>query len=162
MTTKKTTKKTPLPAATLPAATLAALPAATLAALAKLSGDAAKANRDKLETGLHSVEAVLTLAIEAEVKVLEDQEGVSTPQKARPWAIIHVLLELVNKYKAAAGEAGLNLKALVEMAEKVNDKIAKEAEKKANAEMAALKEPTRQNRKGAVRVAGLATLTKAA
>jgi len=133
---------------------LNSLPPATLAALAKLAADAAKGNRENLEVGVHEVEAVLTLAIEAEVKVLEDQKDVSTPQKARPWAIIHVLMTLVNTYRDAAGEAGLDLKALVEMAEKVDDKLAKKAQKKADAEMAALKEPTRQDRKGAVKIAG--------
>jgi hypothetical protein len=127
---------------------------ATLAALAKTAADAAKATRDDLEEGVHVVDTVLTLVLGAEVKVLADQEGVLTPQKAKPWGLVHVLLEEVNKLREAAGMAGINLAKVVEMAEKADKDLVKKAQKEADEAMAALKEPTRSNRRGAVKVKG--------
>ena len=65
-----------------------------------------------------------------------------------------MLLEQVNTLLAAAGQAGLNLTQLVKMAEKVDEKLAKKAQKAAEKETQALKEPTRQDRKGKVTVKG--------
>ena len=127
---------------------------ATLAALAKTTADAAKATRESLEVGVHNVDTVVTLLVGAEVQVLADQKGVLTPQKAKPWGLVHVLLAEVNKMRAAAGVAGLTLDTLVEMAEKVDKNLAKKAQEEANKAMAALKEPTRSSRKGAVKVKG--------
>jgi len=131
---------------------------ATLAALAKTAADAAKATRSDLEPGDYIVDTILTLVLGAEVKVLEDQEGVSTPQKAKPWGIIHLLLTELNKLREAAGLAGIDLTKVVAMAEAVDKKVAAKAQKEADAAMKALKEPTKSDRKGAVKVKGEATL----
>ena len=93
---------------------------ATLAALAKTSADAAKATRSELEPGDYIVDTIVTLVLGAEVKVLEDQTGVSTPQKAKPWGIIHLLLTELNKLREAAGLAGIDLAKVVAMAEAVD------------------------------------------
>lgn len=137
---------------------LTALAPATLAALAKTATDAAKANRSNLEPGEYVVDTIVTLVVGAEVKVLEDLEGVLIPQKAKPWGLVHVLLEEVNKLRAAAELAGLDLAKTVALAEKVDKDLAKKAETAANEEMASLKEPTRSSRKGAVKVKGTVTL----
>lgn len=131
---------------------------ATLAALAKTTADAAKATRDALPVGTHGVDTIITLVLGAQVKVLADQEGVLTPQKAKPWNLVHVLLEEVNKLREAAGLAGINLAKVVEMAESVDKDLVKKAEEEADAAMAALKEPTRSSRKGAVKVTGEAKI----
>ena len=131
---------------------------ATLAALAKTAADAAKATRSELEVGDHVVDTILTLVLGAKVKVLEDQEGVSTPQKAKPWGIIHLLLTELNKLREAAGLAGIDLAKVVAMAEAVDKKVASNAQKEANKAMAALKEPTKSARKGAVTVKGQAAV----
>jgi hypothetical protein len=127
---------------------------ATLAALAKTTADAAKATREELPVGVHSVDTILTLVLGAEVKVLADQEGVLTPQKAKPWGLVLVLLEEVNKMREAAGLAGIDLAKVVAMAEKADKDLVKKAQKDADAAMAELKEPTRSSRKGAVKVKG--------
>lgn len=138
--------------------TLTEMDPATLAALAKMVADAAKVTRDALEVGSHKVDTTVTLSIGAEVKVLEDQEGVLTPQKAKPWNLVHVLLEEVNTMRAAAGLAGIDLAKVVEMAEAVDEKIVQKAQDLADAAMAKIKEPTRSSRKGAVKVKGTASL----
>lgn len=138
--------------------TLTEMDPATLAALAKMVADAAKVTRDALEVGSHKVDTTVTLSIGAEVKVLEDQEGVLTPQKAKPWNLVHVLLEEVNTMRAAAGLAGIDLAKVVEMAEAVDEKIVQKSQDLADAAMAKLKEPTRSSRKGAVKVKGTASL----
>ena len=131
---------------------------ATLAALAKTVEREAKKGRDALEPGEYVVDAIVTLVVGAEVKVLKDQEGVLTPQKAKPWGLIHVLLEEVNKLRVAAELAGLDLAKVVAMAEKVDKDIAKKAQDEADEAMAELKEPTRSNRKGGVSVKGSAKI----
>jgi phage anti-repressor protein len=131
---------------------------ATLAALAKTAADAAKATREELPVGVHTVDTILTLVLGAEVKVLEDQEGVLTPQKAKPWGLVHVLLEEVNKMRNAAGLAGIDIAKVVAMAEKADKSLVKKAQEDADKAMAELKEPTRSSRKGAVKVKGDAKL----
>lgn len=131
---------------------------ATLAALAKTLEREAKKGRDALEPGDYVVDTIVTLVVGAEVKVLKDLEGVLTPQKAKPWGLVHVLLEEVNKLRGAAELAGLDLTKIVALAEKVDKDVAKKAQEEANGAMAELKEPTRSNRKGAVTVTGSAKI----
>jgi hypothetical protein len=125
---------------------------ATLAALAKATADAAKATRENLEPGDYLVDTILTLVLGAEVTVLADQEGVLTPQKAKPWGIAFVLLVEVNKMREAAGLAGIDMAKVVVMAEKADKGLVKKAQEEADSAMAGLKEPTRSPRKGAVKV----------
>jgi hypothetical protein len=134
---------------------------ATLAAIAKLVEKAADVNRPNLLPGEYPVRSVVALELDCVVKVAEDQNGVSTPQKARPWNLVHVLLEEANRIAAAAGLAGIDLAKIVKMADAVNKDLADAACAAADAEMAALKEPTRQNRKGQVRVKGACGLPDA-
>lgn len=131
---------------------------ATLAALAKTTAEAAKETRPALEPGEYLVDTILTLVLGAEVKVLADQEGVLTPQKAKPWGLVHVLLEEVNKMREAAGLAGIDMAKVVAMAEKADKDLVKKAKEEADSAMAELKEPTRSKRKGAVKVKGDAKL----
>lgn len=131
---------------------------ATLAALAKTAAKAAKAARDSLEPGEYEVDTIVTLVLDAKVKVSEDLTDVSTPQKAKPWEIVHYLTVELNKLRAAAGMTGMDLAKVVAMAEKVDKELADKAQKEADLAMQALKEPTRQNRRGAVNVKGDAKL----
>lgn len=133
---------------------LAHLDPVTLTALAKTAAEAAKAVRPNLEPGEYRVQGTLKVTLGATVKVFEDQEGVLTPQKARPWALVQALLEEVNTLREAAGMAGLDLQKVVALAEAVDADLEKKAQKEANKAMAALKEPTRSTRKGQVRVKG--------
>jgi len=131
---------------------------ATLAALAKTTTEAAKETRPALEPGEYLVDTILTLVLGAEVKVLADQEDVLTPQKAKPWGLVYVLLQEVNQMREAAGLAGIDLTKVVAMAEKADKDLVKKAKKEADEAMAAMKEPTRSKRKGAVKVKGDAKL----
>lgn len=127
---------------------------ATLAALASLAGKAAKANRASLEPGKYAVEKIVTLMVGANVTVSEDEHGVVTPQKAKPWTLVALLMQELNKHREAAGEMGLDLATLVEKAEKIDPDLAKKAEKEANAEIAKIKAATISDRKGKVNVKG--------
>lgn len=127
---------------------------ATLAALANLAGKAAKANRSELIPGKYSVEKIVTLMVDGTVTVSEDETGVVTPQKAKPWSLITVLMQEINTMRKAAGMTGMDLAKVVKMAEKVDPKIAKKAEKEANAEIAKIKAGTKSDRKGKVNVKG--------
>ncbi len=130
---------------------------ATLAALAKTSADAAKESRDDLEPGEHVVSTIITLVLDAEVKVAVDHEAI-TPQKAKPWSLVHYLTVELNKVREAAGLAGVDLAKIVAMAEKVDKKLADKAQKEADEAMKALKAPTKSPRKGGVKVKGNAKL----
>lgn len=134
---------------------------ATLAAIAKLAEKAADTNRPNLLPGKYPVQSVIELQLDCVVSVSEDQTGVSTPQKARPWNLVHALIEEANRIATAAGLAGIDLAKVVKMADAVDKALADEAKKAADAEMAALKEPTRQDRKGQVRVKGACGLPEA-
>lgn len=127
---------------------------ATLAAIAKLTEKAAEKTRPDLLPGKYPVQSVIELQLDCVVSVAEGQVGVSTPQKARPWKLVHALIEEANRIATAAGVAGIDLAKIVKMADVVDKGLADKAQKAADAEMAALKEPTRQDRKGQVRVKG--------
>lgn len=129
---------------------------AHLAALAKLASKGATKTRPELAPGKYDVDTLVTLHLKATVKVSEDELGVVTPQKAKPWALVHLLLEELNKMAEATESMGLNLKTLVEKAEQLDPDLAKDAQKRADAEMAELKEGTRSDRKGKVNVKGSA------
>lgn len=129
-----------------------------LAALAKTAAEAAKTTRENLEPGEYSVDTILTLVLGAEVKVSEDLDSVLTPQKAKPWGLVHVLLSEVNTMREAAGLVGIDMEKVVAMAEAADKDLVKKAQKEADKAMSALKEPTRSSRKGAVRVTGEALL----
>ena len=126
---------------------LTSLDPATLAALANLAGKAAKASRSELSPGKYSVEKIVTLMVDGTVTVSEDETGVVTPQKAKPWSLITVLMQEINTMREAAGMTGMDLAKVVEMAEKVDPKIAQKAEKEANAEIAKIKAGTKSDRK---------------
>jgi len=130
------------------------LDAPTLAALASLAGRAAKANRANLEAGKYTVEQIVTLKVGAKVTVSEDEHDVVTPQKAKPWTLVALLMQELNTTREAAGEMGIDLATLVEKAEKIDPELAKKAEKEANAEIAKIKAGTVSDRKGKVNVKG--------
>jgi hypothetical protein len=130
---------------------------ATLVALAKKAAEAAKETRESLAPGVHAVDRILTLVLDAEVKVSEDHEAV-TPQKAKPWHIIAVLLQELETARKAAKMGGIDLAKVIENAEKVDKEIADKAMAEANEQVAALKAPTVSTRKGAVRVKGAAKI----
>jgi len=138
----------------IPTKKLTDLDPATLAALASLSSKAAKSNRASLEPGKYSVEKIVTLMVGAHVTVSEDEIDVVTPQKAKPWTLVALLMQEMNKHREAAGEMGLDLATLVAKAEQIDPELAKKAEKEANAEIAKIKEGTKSDRKGKVNVKG--------
>jgi len=127
---------------------------AALAALAKLTEKAAEANRSNLLPGVYGMRTVVEIELDCMVTVRENQTNVSTPQKARPWNLVHALIEEANRIATAAGMAGIDLAKVVKMADAVDEDLATAARKAADAEMAALKEPTRQDRLGRVEVKG--------
>jgi hypothetical protein len=87
--------------------------------------------------------------IEGTVRVGQDYEQPMV-NKAKPWNIIAVLLEELNKTRSAAGEAGMDINKLMAMAEAVNPSLVKEAKAAAAKESAALKAATMTDCKGKV------------
>jgi hypothetical protein len=126
-----------------------AVEAAIATALSKGLADKSKALRSDLPAGTYEVDETVTLRVKGTVKVGEDYDSILA-QKAKPWNLFATLLGEVNKERAAAGMAGVDLKRLVEMAEALDKDAAKDAEKAANAEIAKIKAPTRRTCKGRV------------
>ena len=139
---------------------LTTLNPATLAAAAKLLERAAAANRDNLLPGRYAVMSRLVLDVSGTVSVSEDEKGVSTPQKAKPWRVVHALLTEANRILSAANLAGIKLADVLALADKVDDTLADKARDEANEQMKALKEPTRQDRRGGVRVRGTCAVSE--
>jgi hypothetical protein len=106
-----------------------------------------KTARNGLETGVHSVS--FDVHIEGTVTVGEDYET-RMVNKAKPWNLVYVLLEEVNKLRSASGQAGIDINKLMAMAETIDPNLVKAAKKKAEVEAAAIKAATLGTAKGKV------------
>jgi len=132
------------------------LPAPILHLLKKLVTDECKVRREDLgqTKGIFEVDETVVLTCKGTVKVSESSAEAIIAQKAKPWALVAALLEEANRRLGAAGEVGIDLEKIVEMAEKVNPDLAKDAEKKAKAKLAAIKDEVRGFKWGGVRAEG--------
>lgn len=119
----------------------------TLAVEKAIASKTAKVARDGIEPGVYAVG--FDAHIEGTITVGADYES-QVVNKAKPWSLIYVLLGEVNRMKAAAGEAGLDIAKLIAMAEAVDPDLAKDAQSKAEAEAAAIKAATVSPCKGKV------------
>ena len=137
--------------------TLTNLDAATLTLLAKSLGEAASEARADLQPGTYDVSQQVLLTVDGQVKVGEDYEQ-RFVNKAKPWNLVTVLLTELNTERSAAGKAGIDMSALVKMAEAVDPKLVKKAQEDAEAQAESLKAPTVKTAKGKVTTKGGATL----
>lgn len=127
--------------------------APTITLLAKALAAAAKTVRGNLEPGEYAVDEQVLLSVNGTVKVGEDYEQ-RFVNKAKPWNIISVLLTELNTERSAAGKAGIDMAAIVKMAEAVDPKLAKQAQKDAETQASNLKAPTMKTAKGKVTTKG--------
>ena len=118
-----------------------------LAITKALTTKIASAARNGLEPGVHTVN--FDAHIEGTITIGEDYEQRQV-NKAKPWNLIYVLLEEVNKLRAGAGQAGIDINKLVAMAETVDPTLVKTAQKQAETEAAAIKAATLTSCKGKV------------
>tara|TARA_B100000212_G_scaffold338497_1_gene315137 strand:+ start:536 stop:997 length:462 start_codon:yes stop_codon:yes gene_type:complete len=128
------------------------LDAATLALLGKMVADAAKANRENLVEGEHTVNETVLVEANGSVKVGADYEQ-RIVAKAKPWDLLTAALELANEQLAAAGVAGIDMEKVVDAAQLIDPKAVKAAKAQADSEVAGRKAPTLTQCKGKVTIA---------
>jgi len=119
----------------------------TLALAKALASKAVKSARESIEAGEYEVS--FDAHIEGSVRVGEDYEQ-RMVNKAKPWNLVYVLLEEVNKLRASAGEAGLDMDKLMAMADAVDPNLVKQAKKDAESKAATIKAATLSSAKGKV------------
>ena len=115
--------------------------AALVLMLSNQAGKLATAAREDLTPGAYAVDQTVLVQVRGQVKVGEDycQRVV---QKARPWAVVAVLLEELNEKALAAGQLGIDLDQTVARAAALDKKLEKTAQDRADAIAASLKEET--------------------
>jgi len=121
---------------------LAALPPHTLAVLAKRADEAAKATREELAPGKHTVDETVVLRIVGGVAVGEDYAS-HIVAKADPWGLLACALGRLN---------GVTVEALVKEALSKDSVDMKALKKQVTEAVAAVKKPTVTVCRGAVRV----------
>lgn len=133
---------------------LSTLPVPTLKILAKMAEEAVADRREELgqTKGVFTVDQTIVLRATGNVSVAKSTPDAIIAQAAKPWALLAAALEEANQRLAAAGQVGLDLKRLVEMAEIANPEMAKAAEEKAKEHLKAIKEEVRGFRWGSVSV----------
>ena len=133
---------------------LSSLPTPTLKALAKLASDLVADRREDLgqTKAEFGVNHTVTLNIKGTVKVAKSSPDAIIAQKAQPWNLLVAALEEANRQLAAAGKTGIDLERVVELAEKADPELVKQAKKKADAHLKTIKDEVRGFRWGGVRV----------
>lgn len=121
--------------------------------------DLAEAARGDVRPGRHAVREVLTVDLRGTVTV-----GLPYTQrivaKARPWALVAVLLEELSEAQVAAGASGVNLDALVGRAMQLDPKLEAEARERADKVAALLKAETVTTCRGRVTCSGHAEVRR--
>ncbi len=117
--------------------------AVTKAVEAKLAKNA----REEVLPGEHEVH--ILAEIRGTLRVGADYEQ-RIPNKAKPWNLLVVLMREINEMRASAGQVGLDLGKLVEMAEVVDEKLADKAQEDADVAAAKIKSTTVTPCKGKV------------
>jgi len=107
----------------------------------------AKIAREGVTPGTYAVD--FECRVQGQVTVGEDYEQ-RMVNKAKPWNLVYALLTELNKTREAAGEAGIDIAKLIQMAETVDPALVKEAQTAAEKEAAALKAETLSPAKGKV------------
>lgn len=132
------------------------LPAPVLKTIAKLATDAMKGRRDELGQvkAEFAVDQTVVVHAKGTVKVSKSTPDAICAQSAKPWSLVATLLSELNKEREAAGKAGIDMAKVVELAEKIDPDLAKEAQEAADKRIAEIKEPTRKFKWGATKVSG--------
>lgn len=118
-----------------------------LAVTKAVQGTVARTARDNATPGEYALS--FDAHIEGTLRIGEDYEQ-RLPNKAKPWNLVVVLLQEANALRAAAGQVGLDLAKLVELAETADENLAKEAQAKAEVAAAQIKAETVTTCKGKV------------
>lgn len=108
--------------------------------LAKTAREAVEPGEYHLSFDAH-IEGVLRVGADYEQRI---------PNKAKPWHLVSVLLLEMAVLRAAAGVAGIDLARLIDLAEKIDDNLAEDTRRKAEAEAAKIKSETVTPCKGKV------------
>jgi hypothetical protein len=137
---------------------LANVDIASLRLLKKVVEDAVKDRREELgqSKAEFSVDRQITLHLAGTLKVSESDPDRVIAQKAKPWRLFATLLAESNKRLLAAGAAGIDLDALVALAEKADEGLEKKAKDETKAAIGRVKDEVRGFVWGQVRVNGTA------
>lgn len=106
-----------------------------------------KTARGNVGPGTYDVD--FKVGIKGSVTVGHDYQT-TVPNKAKPWNLVVALMTEVERLRAAAGEAGINLDKIMAMAEALDPNLVKEAQEKAEKAAASLKDATLTAAKGKV------------
>lgn len=114
---------------------------AKLAAIKKHVTKELKKRRGDLEPGKYTLSGSVSFDLDGTVTVGEnyDQRVVG---KAKPWAMVHVLMTELNAMKDAAGKCGIDLATVAVMADVVDKSLWENAQAKADAAVDAVKATT--------------------
>lgn len=116
------------------------LTAGALIAVGKSVKDAAlKAAASEAKPGTYAVDVTVRITGEYTVGASYEQRVVA---KAKPWNLLAVALNELNKTLEAAGEAGIDMGKLIAMADTVNPELADKAEADAAEAIQKVKSPT--------------------
>ena len=135
---------------------LANVDIATIRVLKKYIEEAEKGRREELgqSKATFSVDREITLRVQGTLKVSESDPDRVIAQAAKPWRLFATLLQESNKRLRAAGEAGIDLDALVALAEKADSKLESKAKEDTKAAIKRVKDEVRGFVWGQVRVSG--------
>jgi len=124
------------------------LTAGAVVAVGKAVKDAAlKSAASEMKAGTYNVDVTVHVTGEYTVGEAYEQRVVA---KAKPWTLLAVALNELNKNLSAAGEAGLDMEKLITMAEKVDPSLADKAEADAAEAIQKVKAPTVQTCNGKI------------
>lgn len=112
-----------------------------------VEGKVAKTARAAIAPGEYTLS--FDAHVEGTLRVGEDYEQ-RIPNKAKPWNLVALLMQEVNELRAAAGQVGLDLTRLVEMAENLDECLVDQAKSAAEEAAAKIKAETLTPCKGKV------------
>jgi len=123
-------------------------PIAKLMILKKQIEAEIKRRRDELEPGTYEFNGESTrFFLEGKLTVGEDYQQ-RIVNKAKPWAITHVLMQEINVMRAAAGMTGIDMDSVVRVADTLDKDVWTNAKEQAEATAAAIKDTTWTTCKG--------------
>lgn len=102
---------------------------------------AVNARKGDLAPGEYDINGDVTFNVRGTLTVGEDYEQ-RVVQKAKPWAIVSVLMNELNVLREAAGMTGIDLERVAHMADAVDKEIWGRAKKEADAAIAEIKDAT--------------------
>ena len=122
-------------------------------ALLKLLSEDKDTHRDALTPGVYMIDECVGFHVRATLTVGDDYTQ-RLVNKARPWAVVAVLLAELQEHALAAGKTGVDLDRIVAAACALDPDLEKKAQKQADKVAALLKAETLDTCRGKVTISG--------